>query len=126
LTLRRATIRREGGDVVCERCEIADTAWTRAKGLLGRRALPAGEGLLIRPCSSIHMFFMLFAIDALFVDRQMRVVGVAANLRPWKVAWRRRAHAVIELAAGEAERRGVQVGDSLVLEEEERDESAES
>ena len=125
MTLRRATIRREGGDVVCERCEIADTAWTRAKGLLGRRALPAGEGLLIRPCSSIHMFFMLFAIDALFVDREMRVVGVAANLRPWKVAWRPRAHAVIELAAGEAERRGVQVGDSLVLEEQERDEGAE-
>jgi hypothetical protein len=104
---------------------IADTAWARMKGLLGRRELPAGEGLLIRPCSSIHMFFMLFAIDAVFVDREMRVVGIAANLRPWRIAWRRRAHAVIELAAGEAGRRGVRVGDSLVLEEEDRDEGAE-
>jgi uncharacterized protein len=125
LTLRRATIRREGGGVVCGQCEIADTAWTRAKGLLGRRALPAGEGLLIRPCSSIHMFFMRFAIDAVFVDRQMHVVGLAANLRPWRMAWRRRAHAVIELAAGEVERHGVRLGDSLVLEEQERDEGAE-
>jgi hypothetical protein len=71
------------------------------------------------------MFFMLFAIDAVFVDREMRVVGIAANLRPWRIAWRRRAHAVIELAAGEAGRREVRLGDSLLLEEEDRDEGAE-
>jgi len=95
------------------------------KGLLGRRELPAGEGLLIRPCSSIHMFFMRFPIDAVFVDRELRVVGVAANLRPWRMAWRRGARAVIELAAGEAQRRGVRPGEALVLEEEQLNEGAE-
>jgi uncharacterized protein len=92
---------------------------------MGRRHLPAGEGLLIRPCGSIHMFFMRFPIDAVFVDREMRVVGVAPRLLPWRIAWRRRAHAVFELAAGEAEHRGVRVGDLLVLQEQQLDESAE-
>ena len=71
------------------------------------------------------MFFMRFPVDAVFVDREMKVVGVAPVLRPWRVAWRRRAHAVFELAAGEAERRGVRTGDILVLHEQELDESAE-
>jgi uncharacterized membrane protein (UPF0127 family) len=71
------------------------------------------------------MFFMRFPIDAVFVDREMKVVGVAPVLRPWRVAWRRRAHSVFELAAGEAERRGVRTGDLLVLHEQELDESAE-
>jgi uncharacterized membrane protein (UPF0127 family) len=118
-------VERGVGEIVCERCEIAETAWARTKGLLGRRELPAGEGLFIRPCGSIHMFFMRFPIDAVFVDREMKVVGVAPVLRPWRVAWRRRAHSVFELAAGEAERRGVRTGDVLVLHEQELDESAE-
>ena len=84
------------------------------KGLLGRRELAGDEGILIRPCNSIHMFFMRFAIDAIFLDRKGVVVKVAANVRPWRMAYARRAHAVIEIAAGEAERRGVNTGD-LVL-----------
>ena len=71
------------------------------------------------------MFFMRFPIDAVFVDREMKVVGVAPVLRPWRVAWRRRAHSVFELAAGEAERRGVRAGDVLALHEQQLDESAE-
>jgi uncharacterized protein len=106
---------REGGGVVCERCELAVTAGRRMKGLLGRKELPSGEGLLIRPASSIHMFFMRFPIDAVFLDRELRVVGIAESLQPWRLAWRRGAHSVLELAAGEAGRRGLQVGDRLLL-----------
>jgi uncharacterized membrane protein (UPF0127 family) len=61
------------------------------------------------------MFFMRFAIDAVFLDRDMKVVGVAHDLRPWRMAARRGARSVLELAAGEAERRGVRAGDVLVL-----------
>ena len=118
-------MQREDGAVVCERCEIADTVLPRMKGLLGRESLDAGEGLLIRPTSSIHMFFMRFPIDAVFLDRDLRVVGIAESLRPWRVAGRRGARAVLELAAGEASRRGLQAGVRLVLAEEQRDEAAE-
>jgi uncharacterized membrane protein (UPF0127 family) len=107
-------IRREDGSIVCERCVLADTALTRTKGLLGRRDLPSGEGILLKPASSVHMAFMRFAIDAVFLDRDLRVVKIAADLQPWKIAGSRGAKAVLEIPAGEASRRGLTVGDRLV------------
>ena len=107
-------IRREDGSIVCERCVLADTALTRMKGLLGRRELPRGEGILLRPASSVHMAFMRFPIDAVFLDRELRVVKIASVLRPWRAAGSRGAKAVLEIPTGEAGRRGVRVGDRLV------------
>ena len=116
---------RDDGAVVCERCVLADNPWTRLKGLLGRRGLDEGEGLLIRPTGSIHMFFMRFPIDAVFLDRELRVLKVASDLKPWRTAAKRGAKQVLEIAAGEAARRGVEPGQRLVLAEEEGDEPAE-
>ncbi|MGI8730542.1 MAG: DUF192 domain-containing protein [Solirubrobacteraceae bacterium] len=101
------------GTDVCERCLVAADPLTRMRGLLGRAELPAGDGLLLRPAGSIHTHFMRFAIDALFLDRELRVLDVRSTLQPWRMARRRGARAVLELRAGEAERRGVQVGDVL-------------
>ena len=100
---------------MCERCVLGDTALTRMRGLLGRRELPSGEGILLKPASSVHMAFMRFPIDAVFLDRELRVVKVAADLQPWRVAGSRGAKAVLEIPAGEAGRRGVTVGDRLVV-----------
>src|ERR671937_3071204 len=95
-------LRLENGRTVCERCVLADTALARMRGLLGRRELPSGEGILLRPASSVHMAFMRFPIDVLFVDGENRVVKIAAGLAPWKVAGARKAKAAVELTAGEA------------------------
>ena len=99
---------------MCERCVLADTALARMRGLLGRKSLPSGEGILLRPASSVHTAFMRFAIDAVFLDRDLLVLKVASNLRPWRTAGRRKAHAVLELPAGEAGRRGLEPGHRLV------------
>jgi uncharacterized membrane protein (UPF0127 family) len=109
------TVRLETADgrVVCERCEVADTFWTRFRGLMGRRGLPRGEGMLFRPGGSVHMFFMRIPLDVVFCDRELRVLGIARELQPWKVAGQRGAKVSIELAAGEAERRGIEVGAQL-------------
>ncbi|MDX6505969.1 MAG: uncharacterized protein QOG06_613 [Gaiellaceae bacterium] len=101
------------GHVVCERCLLAETSFARMRGLLGRSGLPSGEGMLLRPASSIHTAFMRFPIDAVFLDRADRVVKVAADLRPWRMAACRGARTVLELAAGEAARRGLRPGVSL-------------
>jgi len=106
---------RRDGTVVCERCVVADSPLLRMKGLLGRSELPAGEGLLLKPASSIHMWFMRFPIDAVFLDRDLTVLDVRTGLRPWRVAGRRGASMVVELTAGEVDRRGVGVGDRLAL-----------
>jgi uncharacterized membrane protein (UPF0127 family) len=107
-----ARVVREDGGVLCERCGIADRPWTRMRGLLGRSGLDPGEGILIRPTGSIHMFFMRFPIDAVFLDRELRVLDVR-TVAPWRVAARRGAKAVLELAAGAAD--GVRAGERLSL-----------
>jgi uncharacterized membrane protein (UPF0127 family) len=86
------------------------------RGLLGRRSLDSDEGILLRPAGSVHTFFMRFAIDVLFLDRDLVVVGIEPELRPWRTAGRRGAKSVVELAAGECARRGVVVGDRLAVE----------
>jgi len=107
-------LRRTGGEVVCARCELANTPLKRMRGLLGRSGLGPGEGMLFRPAGSIHMMFMRFPIDAVFCDRDLVVVGIERDLKPWRTAKRRGAKVVIELAAGAAE--GLDVGDRLFLE----------
>jgi uncharacterized membrane protein (UPF0127 family) len=106
------------GRVVCPALSVADTARTRMKGLLGRRSLGDGEGLLLRPAGSIHTAFMRFPIDAVFLDADLRVLRVASNLQPWRLAAQRGAKAVVELPAGAAEGMGLAVGLTLELAEE--------
>jgi uncharacterized protein len=107
-------LRKAGGEVVCERCEIADTPLKRMRGLLGRSGLEPGEGMLFRPAGSIHMFFMRFAIDVLFCDRDLVVLGLERDLKPWRTARRKAAKVVVELPVGAAD--GVGPGDRLFLE----------
>lgn len=112
---RACVVDRGRGDVVCDDCLVADSPLTRLRGLLGRRELPPGEGLLLRPAGAIHTSFMRFPIDVVFLDRELQVVGVVDGLRPWRAAGRRGAHAVLELAAGERKARAVSPGDRLAL-----------
>ena len=107
-------VEKVGGGVVCERCILADKPLRRMKGLLGRGDLPAEEGILLRPAGSVHTWFMRFAIDVVFLDRELEVLRVA-TLAPWRAAGARGAKAVLELRAGEAERRGLAARDRLRL-----------
>src|SRR5438874_12910243 len=101
------------GSIMCERCVVAVRMLSRMRGLLGRRGLDSGEGILIRPAPSIHTFFMRFPIDAVFLSRDGEVLKVAERVPPWRARSCRHSYAVLELAAGEAERRGIAVGDRL-------------
>jgi uncharacterized protein len=102
--------------VVCASCSLAENPWTRFRGLLGRRTLPPGEGLLLRPSNSVHTFFMRFPIDVVFLDGDLEVVAVAPAVRPWRVRAQRGARAVLELPAGEAAKSGLVSGDRLAVE----------
>jgi hypothetical protein len=103
------------GNVVCESCLMAKSPWLRLKGLLGRSELPEGEGILLSPASSIHMAFMRFSIDAVFLDRDLNVLRVVRDLAPWRLASRLRAHSVLELPAGTCDRCNVHEGMKLLL-----------
>jgi uncharacterized protein len=104
------------GSVLAVAIDVADTASKRNRGLLGRQTLSEGEGLWIKPCQAIHMWFMRFPIDALFLDREKRVVKIVPNLRPWRIAFSLRAHSVLELPAGTASRTQAAPGDQIEFE----------
>ena len=104
--------------------EVAESFGGRLMGLMGRAALPPRGGMWLRPGSSIHMLFMRFPIDAVFLahagaEGGRRVVAVHPSLRPWLgvVWWARGADGVLELPAGTAAATGTVVGDVIVLEE---------
>jgi uncharacterized protein len=107
-------LRREGdGQILCEHCVVADTVFRRIRGLLGRRKLPPGEGIVLRPGWSVHTAFMRFPIDVVFVDADQVVRDIVPDLKPWRTAVSRGARDVVELAAGECARRGLKIGDQV-------------
>jgi uncharacterized membrane protein (UPF0127 family) len=106
------------GVVLCERCEIPESAFGRMRGLLGREGLDPGAGMLIDRSGSVHMFFMRFPIDVVFLDRNRKVVRIVRGLRPWRAAAARKAVAALELPMGAVGEAGIEEGDVLVLEDE--------
>ena len=100
------------GTVVVSAGRVADRFWPRLIGLMLARPLPAGAGLVIVPCSSIHTQFMRFPIDVLYVNKEDVIVGIDRNLRPWRIGgFYKKVHYVVELPAAGAE--ACQVGDKL-------------
>lgn len=99
---------------VADRALLANNAWTRLVGLLDRRYLEAGEGLVLVPGGGIHMFFMRMAIDVVFADREGQVLKTAANVKPWRVVMApRHSRYTIELPVGTIEQSGTEPGDHL-------------
>jgi uncharacterized membrane protein (UPF0127 family) len=110
--------------VICERVVEARSFWAKFRGLMGRASLEPAEGLWFAGTTSIHMFFMRFAIDCLFLARpdpgsedRRTVVAVRRALPPWRgiVMPVRGADGVVELAAGVLAATGTQVGDVVTL-----------
>ena len=114
-TARAVLLRGRSETVLCERCLVADNPLARLRGMLGRGEPAPGEGLLLKPTAAVHTCFMRYPIDVVFLDAELRVVGVAANLKPWRGAARRGARSVLELRAGESRRRRIEPGDELML-----------
>jgi hypothetical protein len=102
--------------VLATAADVADSSQKRRTGLLKHTSLPAGEGLWIAPCEGIHSFRMKFAIDALFLDRNRKVLKIRHSMPPSRISLCLRAHSVLELPAGTAEATGTVAGDQLEFE----------
>lgn len=91
--------------------EVAETFLSRLRGLMGRRRLDAGRGLLLAPCNSIHMLFMRFAIDVVYLDKDFCIKKIARNVPTWiGMSFCFGAWAALEMASGEADRLKLAVG----------------
>jgi hypothetical protein len=95
---------------------VANTAWSRLRGLLGRPPLKPGEGLVLRGEKAIHTIGMGFAIDVLFLDRAGRVVHLIPAMVPFRASpWVPRAADVLELPSGTIAQTGTALGDQIEL-----------
>jgi len=93
---------------------LADTFFKRLKGLLGRKALGDGEGLIIIPGNSIHTFFMHFPIDVLFIGKDNKVVKALHSLKPFRISpVCFNSCYIVELPAGKIRSTNTSVGDLL-------------
>ncbi len=101
--------------VVVEEVTLATSMWARFWGLMGKKNLPAGHGLLIDPCSSIHMFFMRFPLDVVFLDKDGRVTKVVKEIKPWRMALGGGGKKALEIAPGTASAANVEPGDELTV-----------
>jgi hypothetical protein len=104
--------------IILEEGELADTFWARLKGLLGKKELPAGKGIVIKPCSSIHTFGMAFPIDVAFVDKKDSVCYILEAMPSYRLSpLVRKASYVIEAPPNTFKKTGTVLGDRMKLEE---------
>ena len=113
------------GTVLAGRLENGSSFWSKFMGLMGRRSVPAGDGLWLPGENGIHMLFMRFAIDVVFVappadgrTGPRRVLATRRAVPPWRgVVWRvAGAKGVLELPVGTIEASGTIVGDEITIE----------
>ena len=107
---------KQDGTIVAQPLEVAKNFFARGLGLMGRSRLPENGGLLIHGCNGIHMMFMRFPIDAVFVDKKGRVLKTYERLLPWiglvPLVWG--AEKVAELPVGTIRRHAIKAGDHLL------------
>jgi uncharacterized protein len=102
--------------IIASHVKITKNPLERMKGLLGTKSLPQGQALVITKCQSIHMMFMTYAIDAIFIDKECRVVGLCQNIKPFYFSpIFFRADQAIEVPAGSIAATQTQVGDILSI-----------
>ncbi|WML50535.1 DUF192 domain-containing protein [Neobacillus sp. PS3-34] len=104
------------GIEIANQVSIADSFFKRLRGLMFTESLPTGHGLLIKPCRSIHTFFMNYSIDVLYLNEELEVVGMDETVRPAAVGkYQSRAHSVLELPAGTIRETETKVGHYLSI-----------
>ena len=109
-------INKRNNEYVALNVQIADTFFTRMKGLLGREGLEKDQGLIITRCQSIHMFFMKFSIDVLFLNKEMQVVGMCHSIKPFRLSpLFFKANKALELPSGLLFEKKIFLGDPLEL-----------
>ena len=111
----RAVNRRTGKELATN-VKVADTMFTRMKGLLGKKELPQGEALWIKPCFSVHTFFMKFSIDIIFLNKKNQVVAAVSDLTPNRLTrLYPQSFSVLELTSGTIDAAKTEVGDELEI-----------
>lgn len=105
-------------DLIADNVKVADNFFSRSIGLLSKKSLSEGEGLIIKPCCSIHTFFMKFNIDVLFINKKNKVIALYEKVNPWNVLpIHITSYYVIELPSGTISKKNIDKGSLIKFEE---------
>lgn len=102
-------------EVILENLQIADTFYARFRGLMGKPSLPENAGLMIKPCNSVHCFFMKFPIDVIFLDKGNLVVHIEENMKPGSISPIVKGAKYVIEANDSKLSENVKVGDKLII-----------
>lgn len=103
-------------NLIADDVKVANNFSTRSVGLLSKKTISDNEGLIIKPCCSIHTFFMKFAIDVLFVNNKNEIVALYENVKPWRILpIHLSSFYVVELAAGQISNKNIKKADLILL-----------
>ncbi|MCU0666755.1 MAG: DUF192 domain-containing protein [Candidatus Omnitrophica bacterium] len=104
------------GVCLAQNAAVADSLFSRMKGLLGKESLSYGQALILQPCNSVHTFFMKFSLDLIFVNKENRIIKIIANLKPWRLSGvYLQAAYVIEFPAGSLVSSESKEGDTILI-----------
>lgn len=73
-------------EIIAEDLKLNNTFFSRLIGLMFKKSLPAGSGVILKPCTQIHTCFMRFNIDVMFLDKNLQVLHIIENMRPWRIS----------------------------------------
>ncbi|MDR0953357.1 MAG: DUF192 domain-containing protein [Elusimicrobiota bacterium] len=106
-------LNKSNGKVIADKLVLKASLFGRLKGLLGTSGLKEGEGIILKPCAQIHTFFMRYPLDAIFVSKDLKVLSVIENMRPWRLSpFVFKALYTVEVAGGSL-KGGVKAGDEV-------------
>lgn len=108
---------KKGDAVLIPDMDITTSFFERFRGLMFKRSIPDGYGLLIRPCNQIHMMNMNFPLDVIYLSEENTVLHIDERIQPWKIGKTvKRAVCVVEVNAGTCAGIGLESGDCLTIE----------
>lgn len=101
---------------ICHDIKVAENFFSRTVGLISKKSLDEGEGLIINPCCSIHTFFMRFAIDVLFIGENNKIIALYENVKPWRILpIHPGSYYVVELPAYTISKKNIKKSDLLMV-----------
>jgi uncharacterized protein len=102
--------------ILADKAQRAGGFLSRGRGLMFSAPLPEGGGLVLDPCNSIHMFFMRFPLDIIFLTKDGRVAFMYRGIKPWRMGRIvKGAKLAIELPEGAIDRTGTEIGDTIQI-----------
>lgn len=105
-------------NLITDDVKVAETFFTRSVGLLSKKSVSSNEALVIKPCCSIHTFFMKFPIDVLFIGKNGNIIELYENVKPWRILPIHLASKyVLELCAGQISAKNIKKGDIIHIDE---------